>query len=117
MFRGNSHHAQMIAYCEEVDDLATHANCSRFGPRVTSILRSVRRTFKNPPITAMRRLSHLHGPAIVLEYLENGTLMQLSDRLFKDKINLPNRLLWRWYFCCKTNSALLFPLYEMNLAD
>ncbi|KAI3323471.1 hypothetical protein HD806DRAFT_544217 [Xylariaceae sp. AK1471] len=96
MLRGNSHHAQMLAYCEDVAQLAANANRSRFRSRASRIFARVRSAFRNPPATALRALSHLGGPAILLEYLENGTLLQLQNRLVRDNVHLPNRLLWRW---------------------
>ncbi|KAH9907057.1 hypothetical protein F4778DRAFT_611877 [Xylariomycetidae sp. FL2044] len=41
----------------------------------------------------------LAGPVAVLEYLENGTLTRLTDRMTHLNVTLPNRVLWYMYLC------------------
>lgn len=48
------------------------------------------------------QLSKLAGwPVVILEYLENGTLGRLIDRMIFYNAYLPNRLLFSIFLCCK----------------
>ncbi|KAI0476847.1 kinase-like domain-containing protein [Xylaria cf. heliscus] len=92
--RGSFHIAQLLASC---DDVAA-ANSSRV---------SGFRTLGTPFSTVfdILRKSRVKGPAMLLEYLENGSLSNLAQRvavvrgLQGRRIILPNRLLWSFYFC------------------
>lgn len=43
----------------------------------------------------------LSGPVLVMEYLENSDLARLHYRLNKYKADVPNRILWAFFLCCK----------------
>ncbi|KAI8623297.1 kinase-like domain-containing protein [Xylariaceae sp. FL1651] len=102
MLRGSSHSAQMLACCE---DLAAFAIPGRsiFGltSQISTLLSRVKRLFYSPPNlqTVFRTLRELEGPAILQEYVENGTLTDLQERMKVKDIHLPNRVLWRFYLC------------------
>ncbi|KAI0195574.1 kinase-like domain-containing protein [Xylaria flabelliformis] len=49
--------------------------------------------------TAFRSLAGIQGPVLALEYIENGDMLALFKRMFKDDVHLPNRLLWSLYLC------------------
>ncbi|TRX94052.1 hypothetical protein FHL15_005130 [Xylaria flabelliformis] len=49
--------------------------------------------------TAFRSLAGIQGPVLALEYIENGDLLSLFRRMFKDDVHLPNRMLWSLYLC------------------
>jgi hypothetical protein len=45
-------------------------------------------------------LSKLNGPSLIMELVENGSLLDFYERLVASKITLPNRFLWRIFLCC-----------------
>lgn len=94
--RGNAHHVQMISATEHVEEFRDKP---RSLPR--RMLKRMTRAFKNPPTNAFRVLSVLEGPAILLEYIPNGSLLDLLGRSYEKHIVIPNRVLWSFYFCCK----------------
>lgn len=83
---GGAHIASVIATSQDVPQQRALELFSRL-PR----FRRRRRNF----------LIGLPGPTLVLEYLENGTLTSLRERLKLWGQTIPNRLLWKWYLCCK----------------
>jgi hypothetical protein len=97
----------MLGYSMDVGRLAADSNSLGFRARAVRIFRRARKVFRSHPVTALGPLSHLGGAALLLEYLENGSLLQLQNRLVRENIHLPNRLLWSWYFCCK-KGCLIF---------
>ncbi|KAI8949591.1 kinase-like domain-containing protein [Xylaria longipes] len=92
--RGNFHIVQLLASCEDV----AAANSS------TPSWLGVPQTPLNTVFKTMGE-SRLKGPALLLEYLENGALSKLvyRARMYRATtgmtITLPNRLLWSFYFC------------------
>ena len=45
--------------------------------------------------------THLERVLLVMEYLENGTLHQLVQRVKSRECRIPNLVLWRIFLCCK----------------
>ncbi|KAI0530009.1 hypothetical protein GGR58DRAFT_272772 [Xylaria digitata] len=91
--RGHAHIGQLIGYADDV---------SRFRPkrgRFARALRRLRATFNNPPRNLFKALSVGSGPAILLEYLENGSMIKVLAALYRRRAGLPNRVLWSWYHC------------------
>jgi hypothetical protein len=101
---GAEHIVRMLASC---DDLVAAANNRRrsssyvdFGRRVLARfqrLRGVR------PMTAFDVLTSMEGPAVALEYLENGDLYTFTIKLMERGRDLPNRILWSVFLCRKSN--------------
>lgn len=93
---GGAHIASVIATSQDVPQQRALELFSRL-PR----FRRRRRNF----------LIGLPGPTLVLEYLENGTLTSLRERLKLWGQTIPNRLLWKWYLCLtRACVGLKFPL-------
>lgn len=94
----------MIAYCEDVND-ANQLQQS-LQSRAPDIVNIVRRWFRPPVGTVFDVLgqSRIQGPAILLEYLENGTLLRFLERARGRVRAFPNRLLWSFFFCCNIPS-------------
>ncbi|KAI0874765.1 hypothetical protein GGS24DRAFT_500482 [Hypoxylon argillaceum] len=80
LVRGCSHIARMIAYCEDVNDVNQLQQSLQ--SRAPDIVNIVRRWFRPPVGTVFDVLgqSRIQGPAILLEYLENGTLLRFLER-------------------------------------
>ncbi|KAI1752022.1 hypothetical protein F4782DRAFT_547307 [Xylaria castorea] len=91
---GLAHHVQVIATTKNV---SAYRSKSREGVRDT--LKNIFAPFRNPPTNIFTILGHYQGPAILLEYIENGSLLSFQMKLREKRITLPNRLLWRFYFC------------------
>ncbi|KAI1817327.1 hypothetical protein GGS20DRAFT_62269 [Poronia punctata] len=111
-FRGDSHMVQLLAYCEEVSQYR-NPEFAHFNPtRIRSIFDIATSLFPSPQDHIFDTLGVLGGPALLLEYLPNGSL----DRMYK-KMNeqdppvvLPNRLLWRFLLCLlRACVALAYP--------
>ncbi|KAI1810491.1 hypothetical protein GGS20DRAFT_567327 [Poronia punctata] len=94
--RGNMHHLQIIASVDEVAWYKKHPDQDNRPPRWW---KRIYAAFKNPPENAIRAISNLDGPAVLLEYLENGDLLSLWMNMVDEGVEAPNRLLWRIYFC------------------
>ncbi|KAI0546832.1 hypothetical protein F4679DRAFT_587206 [Xylaria curta] len=77
--------------------LSAYRSKSREGIRET--LKNLFAPFRNPPSNILTILGRYQGPAILLEYIENGSLLSLQTKLWEKRITLPNRLVWRFYFC------------------
>ncbi|KAI0115728.1 kinase-like domain-containing protein [Nemania sp. FL0031] len=91
--RGHAHIVQLIDYAEDV------TNYQSISGKAGRFIRRIIATFRNPPKNLYRSLSGGTGPAIVLEYLENGNLTRIVNAVHYRHIRLPNRLLWSWYHC------------------
>ncbi|KAI0468767.1 hypothetical protein F4859DRAFT_516928 [Xylaria cf. heliscus] len=92
--RGLAHHVQAFG---TTMDVSTYRSKSKEGVR--DALRNIFAPFNNPPINIFTILGHYQGPALLLEYIENGNLLDFVSRAFLKRIIIPNRLLWRFYFC------------------
>ncbi|KAK5624990.1 hypothetical protein RRF57_000706 [Xylaria bambusicola] len=107
LLRGHAHIVQLISYVESI------SHFQRTGGRVRRTLRRAVHAFRNPPAHLfgyLSRLSENNGPALLLEFLENGDLIRIMERIYFRRFQLPNRLLWAWYHCCKKSSAALSAL-------
>ncbi|KAJ3575256.1 hypothetical protein NPX13_g4095 [Xylaria arbuscula] len=91
--RGHAHIGQMIDSTYE-----THNFLSR-GGQTARFLRRILRVFSNYPENIFKSLAHHRGPAILLEYLEGGSMYDFERRKIALNTNLPNRLLWSFYYC------------------
>lgn len=49
----------------------------------------------------------LTGPVLAMEFLENGTWGQIMNRILREDIHLPNRMLWSIFLC----REFLAPIY------
>ncbi|KAI0389030.1 hypothetical protein F5Y17DRAFT_450521 [Xylariaceae sp. FL0594] len=94
--RGNAHHLQMIASSEEVNYYRRKVS---FESPQLPWWRRLLGAFKNPPKNLIRSISHLDGPAVLLEYMENGDLLTMWERIWRAGVPIPNRLLWKIYLC------------------
>jgi len=82
-------------------------------PQVKSIFDTVNAAFENPYRSLFGNISGLGGPALLLEYLPNGSLNQLTKgmRAARPRPFLPNRLLWRIFACLvRACIGLIWPL-------
>ncbi|KAI1747014.1 kinase-like domain-containing protein [Xylaria castorea] len=92
--RGKAHHPQIIAATIDVTNYRPFSV-----PSVGDIFRRIIAPFINPPSNIFKILRGNRGPAILLEYIENGSLQKLSQRAWRLNIDFPNRLLWSFYLC------------------
>ncbi|KAI4593896.1 hypothetical protein KJ359_008940 [Pestalotiopsis sp. 9143b] len=86
--RGSEHIVQMVA--------------SRDGtnPRfLSNFLRMFSNATKKYDTPASLPFLGLEGPVLGMEYLQNGTLTQLLNRLREKDLHLPNRVLWSFFLC------------------
>ncbi|KAI0189128.1 kinase-like domain-containing protein [Xylaria flabelliformis] len=93
LLRGHSHIGQLIDAIEDV---------SYTRPRAGKIAAFARRNFgmiENPPQNIFKILHLRRGPALILEYLENGSLQSFQYKISQRRIKLPNRILWSWLYC------------------
>ncbi|KAI1747484.1 kinase-like domain-containing protein [Xylaria castorea] len=79
--RRNAHVATLLASCEDVTECA--------GPDIPAA------KWK----TIFTSLRGLRGPVLVQEYCQNGTIDSLKEKARTQGIDIPNRLLWRFYLC------------------
>jgi len=96
--RGNAHHLQLIASAEEVGYYKRNED---FEPPKLNWFQRLRAMFVNPPMNVIRTISHLEGPAVLLEYLENGDMLTFWNTIWNYEAQIPNRLLWKIYLCRK----------------
>lgn len=52
-------------------------------------------------------ISYLKGPTLLTEWIENGLVLGLVNRLPDFGQPLPNRMLWRFFLCCKVSRFFL----------
>ncbi|KAI1127798.1 hypothetical protein F5Y10DRAFT_265816 [Nemania abortiva] len=99
IFRRCSHIGQMLANSEDVAD-ANRPKRS-FKSIMSETLQILRGRLRPPVDTVFDALrqSRIKGPAMLLEYLENGSLLALYMKAQGRVGRLPNRLLWRFYYC------------------
>ncbi|KAI3328581.1 kinase-like domain-containing protein, partial [Ustulina deusta] len=91
--RGHAHIAQMLDSTDNVGIFRPRSG------RAVDFLRRIVTPFTNPPENVFKALSHFYGPAIVTEYLENGSLLNFRCKQIELGINIPNRVLWSFYHC------------------
>ncbi|KAI0425146.1 hypothetical protein F5Y09DRAFT_112974 [Xylaria sp. FL1042] len=91
--RGHAHIVQLINFAEDVTSFQQGKG------KVTRMLKRMLAAFKKPQANLFGDLSQGNGPAILLEYLENGDLLRVVKHIYYRRDQLPNRLLWGWYHC------------------
>ncbi|KAJ8130237.1 hypothetical protein O1611_g3391 [Lasiodiplodia mahajangana] len=110
VLRGNAHIVQLIAATPDTGDFKKR--------RASLIRRAVGRIiglfsigwFRNPPQDVFGTLSISGGPALLLEFCENGDLVTLIDRAVTNELTLPNRLLWSFFLClCRAAIGMAWP--------
>lgn len=99
--RGNAHHVQMISSVLDLKEFR-----EKHGSLPRRLMKRLMRTIKNPPTNVFEVMSILDGPALLLEYIPNGSLLQLLNRAIERDLTIPNRILWSFYFCSKKISCL-----------
>ncbi|KAI0109403.1 hypothetical protein F4776DRAFT_667716 [Hypoxylon sp. NC0597] len=76
-----------------------------------SALIRTRRDRLGAPLELHNSLMGLAGPIVVLEYLENGDIERLYNRLVRHDQLLPNRILWSFFLCLiRACVALAYPV-------
>ncbi|KAI0460588.1 kinase-like domain-containing protein [Xylaria acuta] len=94
---GSAHIASVIATND--DNPNARRRRGIFGRMVAQIIRRRKNILVGLP-----------GPALVLEYLGNGTVNGLLSSLVRHNKSLPNRLLWSFYLCLvRACVAMKFP--------
>ncbi|KAI1428123.1 hypothetical protein F5Y12DRAFT_711438 [Xylaria sp. FL1777] len=91
--RGHSHISHMLDATGAVEMFRPRAG------RTASFLRRILVAVTNPPENIFKALSQHFGPAIILDYLENGTMRDLIIKQRSWGIQFPNRVLWSFYHC------------------
>ncbi|TGJ87187.1 hypothetical protein E0Z10_g1627 [Xylaria hypoxylon] len=100
--RGAEHIVRLIAFHDDRPQAPTFLNDSK------RVLSSLWRATTGTPFLGQRSnssavydslLDGLRGPAVVMEYLENGSLGALLEKLRATDILLPNRVLWSFCLC------------------
>ncbi|KAI0446881.1 hypothetical protein F4803DRAFT_546733 [Xylaria telfairii] len=110
--REEEHKYILVREIEALQDMRGHAHIGQLKnsivdvaytrPRRGRLARIARRILglaSNSTENIFKILSTKRGPAIILEYLENGSLAQLQAKATEKGVELPNRILWSWYFC------------------
>ncbi|KAI1427629.1 kinase-like domain-containing protein [Xylaria sp. FL1777] len=87
---GSAHIARVIAYKEDVEDEVLHRRL-----RFRLARRLINRIRRRPP----HFLAGLAGPTLVLEYLENGSVDRLLEKIQMVNQTIPNRILWSIFLC------------------
>ncbi|KAI1322361.1 hypothetical protein F5Y16DRAFT_386728 [Xylariaceae sp. FL0255] len=84
---GSQHVIGLIAYRDDPEPVAAQLRVTTPWPRVGPIQETV--------------LSGLAGPVVIMEYMENGTLARVAERLGRGTWQgpIPNRFLWAIYLC------------------
>ncbi|GAW26434.1 putative g2-specific protein kinase nima protein [Rosellinia necatrix] len=112
LMRSNAHHGQMIAGTHNIAEYRAGRSTTTAAAR--RVLRRVRAAFSNPPENVFRVLSVFEGPAILLEYIEGGNLLKIQKRAYERGIELPNRLLWSFYYCLvRACVGLAYPAFGL----
>ncbi|KAI0870108.1 hypothetical protein GGS24DRAFT_476506 [Hypoxylon argillaceum] len=97
--RGNAHHVQILGATDDVAEFAPTYR-SRFNRAVKRFVGAFKvGLFSNPTSNVFRAMSVTRGPAMLLEFVENGDLIRFQMRADALGIILPNRLLWSFYLC------------------
>ncbi|KAJ2985999.1 hypothetical protein NUW58_g5239 [Xylaria curta] len=91
--RGHAHIIQLIGYTANVRDFRQR------GGILGRSLRRMRAALHNPPENVFRALGRNQGPVILLEYLQNGNLARIVNKVHDNRTALPSRVLWTWYHC------------------
>ncbi|KAI0802115.1 hypothetical protein GGR55DRAFT_459252 [Xylaria sp. FL0064] len=91
--RGHAHISQFINFAEDVTSFR------QGNERVKRMLKRILAAFRKPQANLFGALSMSNGPALLLEYLENGDLLRIVEHTYHHREQLPNRLLWSWYHC------------------
>ncbi|KAI1756269.1 kinase-like domain-containing protein [Xylaria castorea] len=91
--RGHAHIGQLIDAIEDVVYTRPRAG------RIAAIARRMLGMIENPPENIFKILHLRRGPALILEYIENGSLASLKQKIYARRIQLPNRVLWSWFYC------------------
>lgn len=106
-FRGAAHIVQLLAPTTDgppPDEASTPMAWFKTftveaGP--TGTLRKIVKNILRPPPAWYTIGPGLSAPALVLEYVENGSLFDLLTRISKLGIAVPNRMLWAFFLCCR----------------
>ncbi|KAI1305725.1 kinase-like protein [Xylaria venustula] len=97
---GAKHIVKMLASC---DDLVSHVKeTEKWNALTQDIDLAIERSgdIENiPPITAFDTLNGMWGPALAIEYLENGDLWAFVQQLDQQGTIPPNRVLWSFFLC------------------
>ncbi|KAI1324535.1 hypothetical protein F5Y16DRAFT_402254 [Xylariaceae sp. FL0255] len=92
---GSVHVVGLIAYRDDPEALAQTLS---------------RRPFPRVPPEQGDFLAGMSGPLLVTEFLENGTLARLIQRVVDRDVVVPNRILWAFYLCgVRACIALAYP--------
>ncbi|KAI0160140.1 kinase-like domain-containing protein [Xylariaceae sp. FL1272] len=111
--RGSRHFCQLLAAC---DDLATFINTEDKQNLIQHLFTVSRRKISIKPNSRsiFKALNGLSGPAMLIEYFPNGTLKQLRERIARENIMLPNRVLWEFYLCLIRGCiGLMYPMDKL----
>ncbi|KAJ2989087.1 hypothetical protein NUW58_g3644 [Xylaria curta] len=87
---GSAHIARVVAYKDDSN------NAHQQRRRCKLIRRAIDRIKGKPPPNL---LAGLAGPTLILEYLRNGTLDRLVERVTVQDRVIPNRILWAIFLC------------------
>ncbi|GAP91160.2 putative serine threonine protein kinase protein [Rosellinia necatrix] len=107
--RGCAHIAQMLTSCDDVSMAIQLSPLERSAPELVQRLRVWMRPSLDTVFDTMRK-SALEGPAMLLEYLENGSLLTIMIKAGERRVRLPNRLMWSFHLCLvRACVGLAFP--------
>ncbi|KAI1110469.1 hypothetical protein F5Y14DRAFT_465639 [Nemania sp. NC0429] len=96
LLRGSTHLVNIIA---STGDVAEYRKKKNSGSVVRRAMKRLKRTWDNPPTNVFKVLSISEGPAMLLEYIPNGSLLDLMNRANRRGYSIPNRILWSFYLC------------------
>ncbi|KAI0977066.1 kinase-like protein [Xylaria arbuscula] len=97
---GAKHIVKMLASCDElVDHIGETEKRNAVMQAIDRVLAMSGKIDRIPPITAFDTLDSLWGPALAIEYLENGDLWAFVQQLVQKGTIAPNRVLWSFFLC------------------
>ncbi|KAH8168133.1 hypothetical protein CIB48_g116 [Xylaria polymorpha] len=107
--RDEEHRYILIREMDALQDMRGHAHIGQIKnsivdvaytrPRrgkLAAVARRILGLASNSTENIFKILSRKRGPAIILEYLENGSLAQFQAKATEKGVELPNRVLWGW---------------------
>ncbi|KAI0490564.1 kinase-like protein [Xylaria cf. heliscus] len=99
--RGARHIVRMLASCDNlIDYVDDEAKKNQNSGLFTSVVQLFGKLVRLPPREAFGPLAGLmDGPAVALEYLDQGDLLSLKRHVDDDGVTIPNKILWSLFLC------------------
>ncbi|KAI2643165.1 kinase-like protein [Xylaria nigripes] len=112
ILRGGKHIVRMLASCLDMSASTEETKRTQsFMGALENVAQQIGRPLQRlPPRSAFIGLAGMEGPAVALEYIENGSLLELKQKINRLNIRVPNRVLWSFFLCLiRTCIGLAYP--------